>query len=207
MDFTELKTALKRYGFDDSDPLDSWLNAGYLDWVCQAYDWPFLQMPPIVIATGIGVSNVVLPSDVGHIMTVKNLDNGQKLSAMERTEFERVVNDPTEGGLPIYYVMTGLDVVTVWRVPNIPVNLRVVYARKLPELVNAGDVPLIPASLHYAIVQAGAAIALQSENEEERSENAEKQFTNTVNRTWSRMSGSQHRDEPPTVTDVMGYGN
>jgi hypothetical protein len=203
---SELKTALRRYGFDESDPLLTWLNAAYLNWVLAAYNWPFLEAAPYSMVASSGVATLVLPANADRIVTVKEQTHGEVLKYYERTKFEREIADHTVTGTPRYFTVTGLTGVELWPVPDISTNLRIVYLESRNELVDDSDVPDCPANLHYAIVQAAAAIALQAENEEERAQTAEEQANNSINRVWSKYAGARTKGEDGTVTDAMGYG-
>lgn len=203
MQLTELQTLLKRYGFDDKDPITSWLNVG-IDWVVDARNWPFLTEGTTVSLTA-GNNGLTLPADARRLITAKCVETHNKLDPMERTEFERTIEDPTVTGPPQLYVATDLTALKVYPTPDASYTMRIFYVKNIDRLVNPTDEPQLPVSLHYAIVQAAAAIALQAENEEERAQTAESQFENTIARTWGALSGPASQDEPRTVTDVMGY--
>ena len=204
---TQAKTLLKRYGFDDSDPLNDWLDEG-LHMVEDAHDWPFLQTIT-TINVGAGISTLTFPADFFKIYTVRNVTDSRKLKVMDVTQFEREVDDPTVQGSPMYYVITDTDTIQMWPATDSAMTFRVVYQRALT-LVSAlaGDGTELdgPKTIHYPIVLCAAYIGLMAENEEDRAQQALGQFEARVARTWSKFS-STDRDEVRQVVDVMGYGD
>lgn len=202
MQLSELKTLLKRTGFSDSDPLSSWLNIG-MNWVLDSRDWPFLikLASDTVVA---GTPAITLPTDFRRLITLKCVDTNNKLDPMEITEFEREISDPTVTGPPMLYLVFG-DLIDVYPTPDATYNMRLFYIKNIPALSLDTDEPELPNSLHYAVVQAAATVALQAENEEERAQTAEQEFESTIARAWRSLSGASSSDEYRTVTDVMGY--
>lgn len=206
MNRTTAKTLLKRYGFDDSDPLLDWLDEG-LHLFEDAHDWPFLQTITTV-SPGTGVSTLTFPTDFFKIYTVRNVTDGRKLKRMEVTEFEREVDDPTVTGSPLYYVITDTDTIQFWPATDSAMSFRVIYQRSLTTVTNlASDATSLdgPLTIHYPIVLAAAYTALMAENEEDRAQTALGQFESAVARRWSKFSTTD-LDEPRQVVDVMGYG-
>lgn len=212
MTLDELKTALKRYGFDDSDPLETWLNAAKDDLV-ESANWPWLMVrSTIVVAAGIG--SFSLPSDGLRPVSIRNQTVGlAKLEMWPVTRWEREIDDFTAQGTPMYYTIfnvggsnpSGTPVaVEVWPIPDVTTTFRLVYEAAISDLVNPTDEPFLPRNLHYGIVQRAASIALQAENEEDRAQTAQGEFEATLNRALTKGS-SLTLDEPQAVVDVMGY--
>lgn len=202
MQRSELKTLLKRTGFNDKDPLDSWLNIG-IDWVVDSRDWPFLTKLTTVLMSP-GNAALAMPAEARRPITIKCVDTGNKLDPMEITEFEREIEDPGETGPPSIYLVVGGSV-SIYRVPDVAYTMRLFYIEDIARMSSDTDEPELPTSLHYAVVQAAAVVGLQAENEEERAQTAEQEFENTIARAWRGLSGAASGDEPRTVTDVMGY--
>lgn len=200
---SEGKTALKRFGFDDSDPLLVWLNAGFHE-LEDAFAWPFLLVVADITLSA-GTSLVTTPADFRKPHSIRNQTVGAKLRYVTISWFEREVDDATSTGPPEVYTMIG-EVIQVWPVPTEDTILRTVYQTKLDEMAADGAEMSGPDAFHYPIVQKAAALALQAENEEERAKNADEQFLLAVNRLWGIYSTTEE-DEPQQVVDVMGYGN
>lgn len=205
----EMEVALKRYGFDDTDPLAAWLNAAMHD-LEDDFDWPWLEAIPSLVTMAVGSSTITLPEDTLKIITVKDLTNLSKLKFFNRHRFAREITDSTEIGLPEVYTLTGTNIIQIWRVLSSSVEFEIVYQARTPNLIEPEDVPttsgnMWPANTSYPIVQRAAAIGLQTENEEERAKSAQEQFDKALERLRKKFA-EQELDEPDTVQDVMEYG-
>lgn len=208
MKVEELKTALKRYGFDDSDPLLLWLNSAYHEIENSYKHWSFLETEEIV-ETELGEFNTV--GLVNRIIKVRDITDeattggqGRDLEYMDRRELMREHSNLLEKGLPELFTIIGSSKIQLVPVPSSKRKIRVTYIKELPDLVLDADVPLIPVKNHYTIVRGGAFIALQAENEEERAASAQSQFESDVDKM---ISNDQVRQigEPDTVLDVQEY--
>lgn len=198
------KTALKRYGFSDSDPLLVWLNAAKSEFET-ARDWPFLfdlSNP----SGAVGEDTITLPADFGRVITLRDVTNKNKLNWIEPVEFERLIEDPTEDGQPVWYTIYGTDTLVIWRVLDTAVTWRLVYQATLPDMVNDNVSMPGPTRIHYPIVQKAASIALQAENEEDRAISAESQYQSSVGSLWRRFA-TPVLDEMDQVVDYQGYGD
>lgn len=207
MRLAELQVALKRYGFNDTDPLTSWLNASLHEFE-DSFRWPFLEAATTIRASAntATISTETLPSVFRRVIILKNLTNGSKLRFFPLIRFERQIPEPSEPGNAEIYTLLELNEITVWPIPQVPTEYRLVYHRSIPDLVTSEDVPSIPAQYHYTIVRGAAYIALQAENEEERAQTAGAGFQSDVNRAINFYS-SHEDDELQTVEDVQGYGD
>jgi hypothetical protein len=202
---SEGRTALKRFGFDDNDPIISWLNEGMHQFE-DAHDWPFLQLVTTV-ATAIGDSTLVLPGPLHKVQSIRDVTSKNKLDYITVSEFERTISDPTVRGQPLQYTVTGTETVQFFPVTDLARSFRVVYQFELTDMVLAPDAAMPgPTRIHYPIVQGAAMIALQAENEEDRAVTAKTEFEAAIDRLWTKYS-TQEMDEPQQVTDVMGYGS
>lgn len=203
MDLVSLREAVKRYGFDDSDPLDSWINAAYHD-VESVTEWPFLEgfVPSTNTVAG---SNVLsLPSDLGKIISIRETTTMVKLDFVSRRAFERDVADPTTPGKPTEYTLIGLETIQLYPVPDAIYSMSLYYAKELVDLTDAAPALGIPSRLHYAVALSAVRYGLMAESEEERAHEAESLYNDALGRAMSYY-GLRELDEPHTVVDTAGY--
>lgn len=211
MQLTDLQTALKRYGFSDDDPLTTWINAA-LHQIETAFEWSWLekQVSGTLTATSFMLS---LPNDFQKMKSFLIADPStgsfSKLMWMDRTQFDRKFSeDASAQGRPLWYSpsvpQAGVPVVSIYPSADVSYTYSFIYRANVVELVNPTDTPGIPTYLHYSIVHGAAYIALQAENEEERSNVARNEFIDGINRAWERDARPTN-DQPNTVVDVMGY--
>lgn len=210
MNFASMLTALQRYGFDTTDPIETWLNASMHD-LETACDWPFLEEGPTVLTTVPAGQNFIdLPSDASRIITVRDITNLYKLKYWPRRKFTALIQDQTDPGLPEVFTLIGTTQVQIWRIPYTPIAFEVVYEGLTPDLVNPTDVPSNgtvpwPVATHYPIVVHAAEIALMAENEEDRAQTAQKSYEAMLLRLMAKFNVRQ-LDEVEAVEDVQGYG-
>lgn len=198
------KTALKRYGFDDTDPLNAWLDQAKNE-LEVSYDWPFLQSiftDPVAI----GDNQLTLPADYFKVQSVRDTTNNRKLQYRDIDGFERDITDSNETGLPSIYTVIGASGLQLWPVSDSNWDARVVYQQALADINGLADGALLPGPtrIHYLYVIGAAYIGLQAENEEERSGNAQAMFEKGIARLIRKYSS--YLGESKTVIDVMGYG-
>jgi len=209
MQLTQLQTALMRFGFDSTDPLTIWLNAAMHTFEA-AFDWPFLEANPITLTVTAGSNTIQLPADCSKVMYVKDMVQFAKLKYYDRHKFVRQINDPTDIGLAEVYTLVSTNRMQIWRVLQTDTPFEIMYQALCPDMVNPTDMPgsissgPFPDIVQYAIIQMAAAIALQAENEEERADNALKQYEATLLRLMGKFS-ERELDEPTTVEDAQGY--
>lgn len=216
MTHDQAKTLLKRYGFDDSDPLDDWLDEGH-EMVEDAHDWPFLEWIETVNMVAGATSRTIGSQTSFKPISVRDATNHRKLKPKEVQWWEREIKDPTATGKPKYYRLTDSFFGTpsiyqfqidVYPVPDSDISLHVVSQLRSvkPSLlgpVGTTQLQLDPA-LHYPVVLGAAFTGLMAENEEERAQTALQQFDNAVEQRWQRYS-RMDIDGPRQVVDVMGY--
>lgn len=201
---SEGRTAIKRYGFDDNDPIISWLNEGMHQFE-DSHDWSFLQLTT-TIATVVGDSTLVLPSTLHKVQSIRDVTGKRKLKFMTVSQFERAIDDPTVRAQPEFYTVTGTKTIQLYPVVDVARSFRVVYQFELTDMVLAPDAAMPgPTRIHYPIVQGAVSIGLQAENEEDRAATAKSEFEAAIDRLWTKYS-KQELDEPQQVTDVMDYG-
>lgn len=211
------KTALKAYGFDDNDPLLTWLEASK-QLVEAADDWPFLRKQVTIAITAnlaglSGASAPVLPVDFFKAYSVRDATDQRKLDYVDALAFDRDIDNPATAGLPSIYTLISLGSGAApqvqlrwWPVSAVPWSLLLTYQATLVDISGLGDGVSMPgpSEFHYIMVQGAAAIALQADNEEDRAETAQTQFNEGLGRL--RRKYFSNIDEPVTVQDVMGYG-
>ena len=206
-----MRDALRRFGFDPSDPLTVWLNAAMHEFV-DAAPWPFLEQVQTITAPTSGTEVSAISDGVERINSVYLADpmsNDHKLSFWRWHKFLREISNPDSTGKPEIWSVWGSRELHVYPVANGAYDLKVYYIGNVSDMSADDDEPgggLIPERWHYTIVQGAAAIALQAENEEERSATARALFESGISRGVAHY-GLRHGDEFEQVQDVMGYGS
>lgn len=213
MKVAELKTALERYGFDESDPLLIWLNAAYHEIENAHKRWSFLEETEVgSIAPGgeadgrfniVGLAKrFVKVRDV--TMELVGRGDGRDLEFWDRRKLQREIANLRASGLPEIFSILGRQTLQVYPVPGGSRTLETTYIQELPDLIDDEDEPLIPVSNHFTIVRGAAYIALQAENEEDRAASAQAQFEadleKMIDADIERQVG-----EPASVEDVVDY--
>jgi len=210
MDVTSLETALRRYGFDDEDPLLVWLNAAMHEIESRA-DWVFKQRTNIV-NMGSGTNSIALPADFGRPITVADITDESAaggtrvpLEYWDPRKWDREIDNEQTSGKPSIYTRVN-DQLLVWAVPDADRVISLFYERSLEDLANPTDEPDFPDAFHYTIVRGAAMLALQAESEEDRATVAQNEFEGMLGKlveTWS----SAQIGETQTVQDVIHYGD
>jgi hypothetical protein len=209
---SEAKTNLKAYGFDDTDPLLTWLQAAKEE-IFGSDNWPFLlKVGTVAVNANVQTIGVLLPADIEKISTIRNASTTRspKLTYVDPVAFDRDFEDFSEQGDPQYYTVRTLAIapfleVQVWPVPTTAWTMRVFYQATTSDitgLIDAASLPG-PTSFHFPIVQKAAGIALQVDNEEDRSTTAHNAADTAIARL--RRKYLSNLDEGDTVEDVMGY--
>lgn len=206
---SDLKVALRRYGFDTDDPLLVWINAGY-HLLELEYSWPFLEAELNSIPLSTGINTIVAPSDFGRMIKLRDVTDestqgtGTDLRWTERREWERDIDSAQSSGIPEAFSLLGDATIRIWPVPDSDRLLNMLYQKSLPDLADDDETPLMPNAFHYGIVQAAAFIALQAESEEDRAKTAQAQYEATVSKLMMRYNPRQV-GEVQGVADVMDY--
>lgn len=210
MNVGQAKAALSRYGFNNSDPLNSWLEAAKEEFLA-AYDWPFLQVIVDPVSLAANTNTITLPTDFSKVQSLRykgdpttSISPGRKLKYEDAVGFERDVDNPDAPGMPYCYV-TYAGAVRVYPVPTQLISLRLMYQKDLADinsLADAADMPG-PIAIHYIVVIGAAYIGLQAESEEDRSSTAQAMFEAGISRTVRRLKS--RIDESEQVVNVMGY--
>src|SRR5712671_4982581 len=121
---SEIKVALKRYGFDDEDPLLIWINAAYHE-IEKAYPkWPWLEKTEIkalaaaqatLLLTG-NVKRFVKVRDVTH--EVGQAGEGIDLTFYDRRYLWRAKYNLNESGEPEIFTIIGPRELQFFPVPT-----------------------------------------------------------------------------------------
>lgn len=206
----ELKTALKRYGFDDDDPLDIWINAARNELVS---DLPFPVMDAeasFVTVAGDGNLSDNLPADFLKVIALTDdtdVGDSGSLDYMDYRMFRREIPDRSTQGQPTIFTVRNLNNITVYPVPDRTTTWDLLYQKSVTQLTDDSHVPSeLPVQFHYPIVPRAAAIGLSAENEEERSEKALNDYLTgkqTIITFFSTRQGGQFE----SVQDVMNYAS
>lgn len=210
MILSEMETLLKRYGFDERDPLLAWLNAAMHE-IEDDFDWPWLESNAETIKVAVGINSLALPATALKVIGIRDVTNLAKLEYWDRRKFMREISEPAERGQPQCYTLLNTNEVQLWPVPEQEFTYEVIFQGRTTDLANPTDEPTTqgnvwPVNAHFIIVERAAAIALQAENEEERAKSAMEQFEKSLERL-RRKFGERELDEPTAVEDVMGYGS
>lgn len=208
----ELKTLLKRYGFDDSDPLLAWINAAIHE-IENAYDrWSFLEKEEELESA---LRFLELEGNVKRIIKLRDITNevspstgyGVDLEYMDRRAMEREFPNLTETGTYAeYFSIIGSSKLQVLPVPTSTRKYRATFYEELQDLTEDSQEPGLPQSSHYTIVRGAAYIALQAENEEERAASAQAQFEADLEKmiTADRV---RQKGQAGFVQDTAGYND
>lgn len=205
--FLEMKTALKRYGFDDTDPLATWINASAHN-INLAFDWAETQflttINTVASVNKIDLSTAVaLPARVIGVRYAKMSLSDDILENIGQEEYFRTYATDTTKAIPKVFSMVGNRNMYLWPIPDIIYVVTTLLKLGLPTLSADGDVSILPEELHYTVVEGAAAIALSAENEEERSLAAQGRAQEGVDRAVSALN--QRSKMPLRVYDAQGY--
>jgi len=213
MKVAEIKTALKRYGFNDKDPLLEWINAAYHEIESAHTKWSFLEESEVgTISPGEdpdgrfnvsgGVKRFIKVRDITDEATGGG--DGVDLEFWDRRKLQREIPNLRAVGKPEIFSILGASTIQVYPVPSDEREIESTYIQELPDLVDDEDEPLIPVANHYTIVRGAAYIGLQAENEEERAASAQAQFESDLQKM---IDGDLARQlgAPSSVEDVEEY--
>lgn len=178
MTYGDMKEGLKRYGFDDEDPLDLWMNAG-LHKFEQYAEWPFFFVRDYALSALAGEVAVTLPTNYIKPINLRDMTGDASREYLEWYDYrryQREISVVTEVGMPELFTTFNNEIL-LWRVPSTNRNLSLDYKLGLIDYASNDDpVAEIPSRHHYTSIYAAAYIALMAENEEERAMTAQQQF-------------------------------
>ena len=205
----QIKTAVKRYGFSDSDPLDTWVTMAHHEIFMMESVVETLLVGETTIAVPLGGSTLTLPSDFFKVVDLTDETDGvvNPLDYVSYLRFKEAYPDRTTQGVPDVFTTVGLGTVIIQPPSDRARSIRLVYQKVEPEMTTDASTPdPLPAKFHGAVVYKAVAIGLMAENEEERAQTAEAQFDRImepiVNLYSTRQAGVFS-----SVQDVMGYGS
>lgn len=191
-----IKTGVKRFGFDDSDPLLDWINEAVIQFV-DAFDWPWMKTTNQYnfIADGFTFSRNIgsnIPRNVGIVY------NGvyTKLIWKPLIEFEEDGDAYCLGSLPKYWTFYGStdsisNAINFSPIPTVNFTLIVNGQTNPPILTADGDQPIIPPNYHYPLVRGAAAIGLDSDSQEERASVQAQRFQDSIDRAINKYRVTQ----------------
>ena len=134
-----------------------WLNDAMHEIDSRA-DWPYLN----TTTTGAPPLTIV---DLNTVESVTDISQLRTLQPCDRRDLREWYADLTITGTPWGWYLTGGNVINVFPA-NTGTTLTVDYYRDAPDLVNAGDTPLMPDQYRMAIVEYALVKAhLDAENE------------------------------------------
>lgn len=212
MNLSEMKTALKRYGFDDTDPLTTWLNAAMRE-VELANNWRCL-LTEVVIPVTVGFTDFIEHSK---ILSYQYYDANSQLSEpLEYLDYRRFLDiqysDPTKStdqvSDPKYYSIFRDDDSSVKLIiypQSTVIAGRLMYLRYATEMSDGYPQCDFPEQFHYLIVRGAAAIGLEAENEEDRAAVAWQRFHDGIEKAIAQEYPTTV-DENQQVQDAQGYG-
>lgn len=203
MTVAQIKAAVKRYGFDDNDPILTWINAAYHEFE-DAEDWQFLIVVADPLAGATGESRLTLPANYLKTMILRDVTNQKKLKYWDVHKFSREIDDPTATGKPLYYTANGAGELQFYPVLDAGVDFRLLYLRTWSDLDDDADIPLLPVRFHYALVLGAVKYALMAESEEDRSKTAADLFGSAIARAQATYA-TTHVDEDEQVEDTQLY--
>lgn len=208
MKVSQLKTLLKRYGFDDEDPLLDWLNASYHEIENAHQKWSWLESEEVKESAA---GEFSLAASIKRMIKLRDITSelstggeGIDLVFMDRRRFMREFPNLLSTGEPETFTIIGSSKLQVYPVPPSQRKYRATYIRALPDLATDEEEPLVPVSDHYTIVRGAAYLALEAENEEERAATAQAQFEAALEKMILNDTIRQV-GEPGEVQDVMDY--
>lgn len=207
MDVTRFSELLSRYGFDETDPLLEWINAGLFEVMNEA-EWPFLRAVGAGIVVPAVNQVVTVPADFGKPIMLTDVTDGSArfdLEYIDPRRYLREVSTTSVLGVPSLYTILG-DELKLWPASSVPRTVNLFYMKDVAELVNPGDSPTwLPDRWHYSpCVYAMAHIALMAENEEERAQTALAEQNAGIERMLNYY-GMDQLGTAETVADVQGY--
>jgi hypothetical protein len=204
---SEMKTALKRFGYDDSDPLTTWLNAAMHEFEDE-FRWTFTEL----ITTGTltsGSLTLTVPSTyvrtIALTFTSPAMEDPLVYITYRDYQQRRADDGGAIPGVPMYWTK-GPGGLIIHPVPDADRGYEHIFRARAADMAVDDDSPaFIPLEYHYALVEGAAAIALAVDNSEERVADHRSIFEAAMARAagkyLSRTEGN--RDQ---VRDIQDYG-
>lgn len=186
---------------------DDWgfyLNDAYKSFIAEM-PWPFTETV-LTLQTTAGTEFVQIAQDTYAVLSVLNTTADKKLYPLEnREQMLRRWNDRDDEGEPINYLLHS-NTLRLFPTPDAVYDLEV-YAHTEPtELVNAADVPDLPARYHRALVDYALANATIDQGANlERVDFYMGSYRKSVVQAVKELAAGQNTERNVPVTDVFHY--
>jgi hypothetical protein len=206
MNFLQLKTALKRYGFDDNDPLDIWTNAARNE-MWSDLDWATTEERHTFTLPANQAEYSSLPANCFKPRTLTPSSNGVAQPSLDYIEWRefRKRYDSNEQGFPHKFTLWNIGNLRFFPVPTQSVDFEMIFHAGPVQMTGDNDQPEeFHEIFHYIIVYRSAAIGLMAENEEDRAQTAMAEYASGLDRVL-RAYGAREQDQYATVQDAMEY--
>lgn len=193
MNLGTIKTAVKRFGFDDSDPLLDWINAAYGEFNDSMENAPWLKG---VASNTFAIGNPIVASPTDLLLPTALLystaSQGKPWYPVEfkSTLMYELNEQPVETGPPCHWTTAGGGLFVTPN-PDIAYFYTLYYDAFAVPLAADVDIPVIPSRYHYSLVQGAASIGLDAENQEDRSQTQRTKFTDTIDRAIAKYRTTQ----------------
>lgn len=206
MNIGQIKTSLKKFGFDDTDPLLDWINEANAQFV-EAFDWPWLKQEVTGTLDGGDVLVTIppastVPDSMSIIVPSGTDDVSVPLTYLPFTEYRDVCISSVRGFPKFWTKISDTD----YRItpPSSVLYGYVISYTAIAETFTAdANTPLIPSRYHYALVRGAAAIGLDTENQEERASTQQERFQEIIDRAMAKYI-TEHRGRFGRIRDVRG---
>jgi hypothetical protein len=187
----QIKTSVKRFGFEDTDPLLDWINEANAQFV-EAFDWPWLKKTLFGFLTpGTNTLPILPPLSAMPISVVIGVNNSSvPLSYKSFTEFATTTLF-TDLGVPRFWTKMSDTQFFVAPIPDQDYGYTMYYTAAAETFTADTDIPLIPLRYHFALVRGAAAIGLDTENQEDRAATQQQRFQDIIDRALTYYSSEQ----------------
>jgi hypothetical protein len=220
-----MKTALKRFGFDDTDPLVSWLNAAMWEFETE-YNWTFTdRFAQVTVpdpAPGSADNVLFLPSDYTRLISCRCISPVVEpaLTVITVKDYVTLIEGETFGtsgtpGTPTHIVATGPTgnqggaryATVIYPASDTTRIFLLEYRGNGPAMVGDVDTPLlVPDEFHYDGIVEGAAVkGYSTDNAEDKMASHKDVYDRAVSRAvglyLSKAEGAFDQ-----VRDAQDYG-
>lgn len=133
------------------------VNHAYQD-VCTRHPFNWLVASGTSLTVDSQVHSVISDdiSDLWKILSIRETDTPQMLTAITRKKYEEyMANDPTSEDEPDFYCDEYDDRIYWYHTPDIEYSMYVTYWKKVTDLSDDANTPVIPAMFHEVLVLGG----------------------------------------------------
>lgn len=97
------------------------------------------------------------PTGLDRIINMRQAITDVEIPAIDVRDYDRLLPDPQNTGVPVYYYLTGIASSGLWQVgfdpvPSSVINIQVRGYKKITELSSGSDEPIIPTKWHNILV-------------------------------------------------------